>query len=75
MTPLLSLPGWTRSDVILRASLQGTESHHIKDSLKVVFPPTTLHLDLLPLYSSFPLRHKTASQLWKISEHKFIRVL
>lgn len=32
--------------------------------------PTALHLDLLPLYPSSPLQHNTASQLWKLSEHR-----
>lgn len=69
VTLLLSMPGWTRSNVVLRASRQGTESHRSKAFLKVKFPPTSLHLDLLPLYLPFPCN--IASLLWKLSGHKF----
>ena len=77
MTPILSLPGWTRSNVVT-ASRPGTESHSSKASLRSYFPHLTLPRS--SPYSFFLLEqqllsHRAAIQLWKISGHKSVGML
>ena len=56
VTPVLSLPGWTRSNVVT-ASRPSTESHRSKASLRSYFPHLTLPRSSSP-YSFFLLEQQ-----------------